>query len=236
MMTMRFTLACVLLWALMGRLPAQLNELTSLSREKGAIYLEDFVEKPIKLEVKKMVHAYSTLEGKRYLGTLAPGQKVTLIAVSDRAYRVRGKAQQGQIAGWVGHGYLEALETEFVENLQKAAERKKLVDELIANEEVALGMTLDEVQASLGKPTKTASRVDHEGKTDTFHYITYERVPQSNYVRGIDGRLYRQTTYIKVETGKVTIDFTDGLVTAISESEDHQRPRDLKILPVPILF
>lgn len=66
-------------------------------REEGALYLEDVLENPIKLKVIKPANTYSSLKGERYLGTLRVDQEVTLLAVSDRAYRVRGKAQQGQI-------------------------------------------------------------------------------------------------------------------------------------------
>ncbi len=217
----------------LGLLVADTN--SKLSREKGALYLEDLLEEPIKLKVLKPANTYGTLKGKRYLGTLRVGQEVTLLAISDRAYRVRGKAQQGQIAGWAGPTFFRKLEPEFVENLKKAAERKKIVDDLIANEEVALGMTGDEVVAALGKPTKRASKVTAEGKSDTLDYITYERVPQSTYARNVLGQIYKTTTYVKVEKGKVTITLKDDVVASIAESENNEDRRDRGIIvPTPI--
>ena len=209
---------------------------SKLNREEGALYLEDLLEKPIKLKVLKPANAYGSLRGDRYLGTLQLGQEVTVLAISDRAYRVRGKAQQGDIAGWAGPAFFKKLEPEFVENLKKAAERKAIVEDLIAKEQVALGMTGDEVTASLGKPTKRSSKLTAEGKTDTFEYITYDKVPQTSYRRNGLGQIQRYTTYVKVETGKVTIIMED-VVSSIAETEDNEDRRDRGIIvPTPVLL
>ena len=207
------------------------------SRDEGAFYLDGLLEEPIKLKVLKLAHAYTNLKGERYLGTLRTGQEVTLLAISDRAYRVRGKAQQGQIVGWAGPSFFEKLEPEFVENLKKAAGRKALVEDLIANKEVALGMTGEEVIAALGKPTKRSSKVTAEGKTDTFDYVTYDRVPQTTYARNGLGQVFRQTVYVKVEKGRVTIILKDDQVTSIAESEDNddQRHRAI-VVPGPVVI
>ena len=210
---------------------------SKLLREEGACYVEGLLEKPVKLRVLKSAPAYGTLQGKRYLGTLKPGQEVTLLAISDRAYRVRGKAQQGDIAGWAGPGFFKKLDDEFVANLKKAAERKAIVEDLIAKKEVALGMTGDEVLASLGKPTKRASELTAEATTETFDYIEYDRVPQTSYVRNAFGQLVRQTTYVKVEVGRLTVELKDNVVSSISESENNESRRDRGLtIPVPVVW
>ncbi len=208
---------------------------SQLAREEGALYVEDVLDKPIKLKVLKAGNAYSTLQGQRYLGTIRPGQEATLLAISDRAYRVRARAQQGPIAGWVGPGFFEKLAPEFVENLKKAAERKALVEELIANEEVALGMSSAEVVASLGEPTKRASKVTADGREMTLEYIEYDRVPQTSYIRNALGQIVRRTTYVKVESGRTTVMLKDDVVASIEESENNEaRRRRGIIVPMPI--
>ena len=210
---------------------------SALLREEGALYVESLLEKPIKLKVLKHANAYGSLSGDRYLGTLQSGQEVTLLAVSDRAYRVRGRAQQGDIAGWAGPSFFSKLEPEFLENLKKAAERKALVDQLIANKEVALGMTVDEVVAALGKPTKRSSELTAESTTQTLDYIKYSRVPQTNYVRNGFGQVVKQTTYVKVETGRMTVTLKNDVVASIGESENNESRRDLGLtVPVPIIL
>ena len=77
---------------------------------------------------------------------------------------------------------------------------------------------------------------DATGKVDTLEYITYDRVPQTRYVRGLYGQLVRQTYYVKVETGRVTVELVDGVVASVAESEDKGRGKDgtIKIIPAPI--
>ena len=233
--TLRFILAAALFTALSPVLSAQVwQKKSKLVREKGAIYLEEFLSAPLKLKVLKAANAYSTVKGKRYLGTIRAGQTVTVLAVHDRAFRVRGIAQQGQIVGWIGPTFLEKTEPDFVENLKKAHARAVEVAELIARKEVALGMNMDEVEASLGRPTKKSSQVNKEGRTDTYEYISYKRVPQTHLTTDRFGRVYRSTTYLLVETGKVSIDFTDDVVVSISESERNPRDR-IRAVPAPII-
>jgi len=40
----------------------------------------------------------------RALGTMAAGTPVALVAMSDTAYRVRGRAGHGDVAGWMKPG------------------------------------------------------------------------------------------------------------------------------------
>ena len=57
------------------------------------------------------------------------------------------------VSGWVSPRLLGSKDKDFVENLKKVYERQKVVRELIAKHEVAIGMSVEEVGASLGKPT-----------------------------------------------------------------------------------
>ena len=81
-------------------------------------------------------------------------------AFSDYGCRIRGNAQQGGVAAWVPYNELEPLPEGLLANFKKSEERRKVVDELIARNEVAIGMTIDEVGRSLGKPQKITNRAD----------------------------------------------------------------------------
>ena len=67
------------------------------------------------------------------------------VAISDRAYRVRGRATHGDVSGWVGTTFLKAPSDDFDETMRQVYERQQAVEELIANHEVALGMTYDQL-------------------------------------------------------------------------------------------
>lgn len=212
------------------------REETSLNREDGAVYLEGLVKKEIKLRVTQAAPIYTTLAADRWLGNLPP-QEVILLAISEKAYRVRGRAKQGQVAGWVGRGMIEGLDQEFEANLAKLHERQLLVADLIDKKQVALGMTQEEVMESLGPPSKRNAKVDAGGQTSNFEYITYDRVPQSTTALDRFGRPYQTVTYLEVETGKVNIGFEKGVVSSIEESEGVDRQAGaVRIVPPPIVL
>lgn len=211
---------------------------TRLNQEEGAIYLDEMVEDPIPVRISKSVAAYSNLSGDRWLGNLSANQNGVLLAVSEKAYRVRAQAKQGQIAGWVSKAAVEGLPPEFEENLRQFHERYEIVKELIDNHQVALGMTVGEVTASIGPPDKRSSRVSQEGRTDTMEYISYERVPQSVVSYDSFGRPFTSTQYIEVPSGRVQIDFVNDTVTSIEESEgiDFSQTGGFQTVPMPIFL
>ena len=100
----------------------------------------------------------------RYAGTLRFPQVVQVEAFSDFGCRVRGNAQQGGVAAWVPYNELEPLPEDLLANLKKSEERRRIVDDLIARNEVAIGMTIDEVgqprQASEGHQPRRSRRDD----------------------------------------------------------------------------
>ena len=203
-------------------------------REEGAIYLEDLLVKPARLATIADAPIYYHNDLGRYLGTLRKGQIVELQAITDKAYRVRGVAQQGQVAGWVDPKYLNPLKKDFVENLKQNAARLEQVRALIARNEVAINMTPEEVQQALGKPTKKSSHVDASGRQDTWEFIRYERVPQETVGRDFNGNLVSTITYIKVPTGKVAITFANNLVSSLEQTEGSlEKGAQPKIVTAP---
>ncbi|MDF1825133.1 MAG: hypothetical protein P1U68_10855 [Verrucomicrobiales bacterium] len=209
-----------------------------LNQEEGAIYLEGMVEDPVAIRVSKTVAAYSNLSGDRWLGNISANQNGVLLAVSDKAYRIRARAKQGQIAGWVSKASVEGLPPEFEENLRLFHERYEIVKDLIDNHQVALGMTVGEVTASIGPPDKRSSRVSQEGRTDTLEYISYERVPQSTISYDSFGQPFTTTQYVEVASGRVQIEFINDTVTAIEESEgiDFGQAGGFHTVPLPVFL
>lgn len=203
-------------------------------REEGAIYLEDLLLKPARLATIADAPIYYHNDLGRYLGTLKKGQIVELQAITDKAYRVRGMAQQGQVAGWVDPKYLNPLKKDFIENLKQNAARLEQVRALIARNEVAINMTPEEVQQSLGKPTKKSSRVDASGRQDVWEFIRYESVPQETFGRDFKGNLVSSIIYIKVPTGKLAITFANNLVSALEQTEGSlEKGAQPKIVSAP---
>jgi len=210
---------------------------SGLVREPGAIYLEDFLDQSVKLTVRGEPPIYKTTMRKHALGTLKKNREVVVLAMTDKQYRVRGTAYHGTAVGWVLPSDLTSLDKEFVTNLKALYERQKKVEALIEKGEIALGMTADEVVESIGRPSRKKSRLDKGGRVDTYEYSTYKKVPQYRYVRDINGNLYQDTYYIKVESGKMTITFNDKVVQSIEETEGNPAGgARVRIVPAPIIL
>ena len=94
------------------------------------------------------------------------------------------------------------------------------VRELVAAGEVAIGMSLDEVAASLGEPTKTKVRQTAKGQSGQWEFIVYEEQKHYQLVRDpLTGALYNQYTHTTLEeTSKLVVEFENDVVTAIEES------------------
>ncbi|MEM0968222.1 MAG: hypothetical protein AAGJ31_02630, partial [Verrucomicrobiota bacterium] len=109
------------------------SAMAGLSRESGAIYLEDFVspDRGAFLRVAHPAPIFYQLDGKRRLGTLKVGFDAEIIAISDRAYMVRAKAAHADVSGWVTPKAFEAHNGEdFVRILQELYERQLIIEDL----------------------------------------------------------------------------------------------------------
>ena len=81
---------------------AQDRRKSLLNSDPQVVYLEDIFEKELKLKVVKAAPVFANKEGGAKLGTLIVGQEAEVVAITDKAYRVRGKGRNGGLAGWVG--------------------------------------------------------------------------------------------------------------------------------------
>lgn len=217
---------------------AQRSERRSLlESDPDVVYLSQTLPKPIKLKVIKEAPVYSSKEGANRLGFLKADQTVELEAITDKVYRVRGQGTSNGIAGWVAPWAFSSTDPDFVENLKNLYARQIQVQELIANQQIAIGMTLDEVGLSRGKPTKTSLRRTADGQSGSWEYIDYDDV--KNYVTEIDrstGIAYRRLVSVtRVETGKTRVEFKNDAVTAIEESEDNEGG-NVRIIVPPLVF
>jgi hypothetical protein len=228
-----------------------------IAREPGVIYLSDFEIKDPRFPLTEGAPCYFDSGMKRYAGTLRFPQRVELDAVSPAGmYRVRGNARQGGVAAWIEARFLDGVPENLVSKLRAADERRREVEALIARNEVAIGMTTEEVARSLGKPQKRSSTTNRDGSTQTFEYIRYKLVPQTIYtptyaqtvlgirpdprraletvvVRGGYG-LNASTVYVKVPVGTINVSFLNGIVESIEESEGTLVGANASIVVPPI--
>jgi hypothetical protein len=208
-----------------------------LESEPGVVYLNLVFTKPLKLNVIEQAQVFSDKDGKHRLGFLKADQVVELEGMTEKAYRVRGQGTRDGIAGWVSPKAFSHSDAEFVEKLKKIYERQITVNEIIKSKGLAIGMTTREVELSRGKPTKTTVRVTPTGETGSWEYIDYDEI--KHYVTKVDpvtSQAFRQLSHVtREETGKTTVEFKDGAVSALEEMED-KGPGNVKIIVPPIVF
>jgi hypothetical protein len=215
---------------------AQLGK-SRLTTEPGAIEVEGVLPKPVKLTVAAESIIYYQGDMQRALGSMAPGTVVQLVAITDTAWKVRGRARHGDVAGWMRIGDLKSPDPKLPEKLKAYLERQKTVEELVQKHQIAIGLTVDEVRASLGQPARKSSRITATGREDTYEYSVYKSVPQTVTGRDQFGNLVQSIVYVKVETGRLTVSFRGGSVVEIQETEGNAplAGGGVKIVPAPVI-
>jgi hypothetical protein len=209
-----------------------------LDQDPDVVYFEEGSKKPIMLGVIKEAPVYSDKEGKVKLGTLKADQTVRLEAMTDRAYKVRGKGTSDGISGWVPPWAFSSKDPKFVENLKLLYARNLQVQKLIDAHQVAVGLTMEEVTKSLGTPTKTTMRKTGEGQSGRWEFIDYEEVKNYANVRDpMTGQIFRQLiSTTQIEKGKTAVEFENGMVSAVEESEDRQKSNNTRIIVPPLVW
>jgi hypothetical protein len=208
-----------------------------LENDPEVVYLAQTLKTPIQLTVVKQAPVFSDKGGKSRLGFLKAGQTIPLEAMTERAYKVRGKGTRYDISGWVAPTAFSSKDPEFITHLKQLYERQIAVQQLIADKAVAIGMTMDEVGLSRGKPNKTTTRKTAKGESGTWEYVEYKTI--NHYTTQIDPRTgfaYRQFAYAtQEEKDKTVVEFTDGLVSSIEETEDR-KGGNVRIIVPPVVF
>lgn len=209
-----------------------------LDTDPEVIYINEHLDRRIFLMVAQPATVYSSKNGGRKLGTFPAKTKVELLAIGgENAYRVKGKARHSTVSGWVSPKLLASKDKNFIANLKQLYERQMVVKELIANRDVAIGMTLDEVGKSLGEPTKSEVKQTRKGAAGKWEYIITEE--EKHYQVVIDprtGRSYRQLSHITTEEReRTTVEFEEDVVTAVTRKRDNG-PGKVRIIPVPIVW
>jgi hypothetical protein len=231
--------ACLVLATVSASAPAQAQSgprsRLAERTEPGALYVEDILPKPVRLSVLAESVIYDQGDMQRVLGAMAPGTPVLLVAMTDTAYKVRGRARHGDVAGWMRMQDLKSPDPQLAVKLKAFYDRQKKVDELIANKQVALGMTPEEVELSMGRPTRRSTKITATGRDEVLEYSIYDKVPQTTTGRDTFGNLVQTTIYVKVEVGRLTLSFQNGAVNEINETMGNPLGGGgVKIVPAPI--
>lgn len=229
----------LMVWLMVSGLMVHIAAAQSrLNNDPTVLYLEEVSDKVQIMMTIADTPIHVSKEGGRRLGTIKNDLKVELLAFTENAYRIKGEGRNGQIVGWTSPRFLASKDPEFAANLKKLYDRHMTVRELIANKEVAIGMSLDEVVQSVGEPTKKKVRVTATGQSGSYEYITYNEQKHYNYVTNpMTGGVFRQFSHVtQEETSKLVVEFKNDVVAALEKSENNQGGQVRIVVPPIVLF
>jgi hypothetical protein len=209
-----------------------------LDSDPDVVYLDHFMDKPVSLNVVKQAPVFSDRNGKNRLGFLKADQIVKVEAITDKVYRVRGDGLNDGIAGWVAPWAFTSADPDFVKHLKGIYDRQIQVRKLIEEKQIAIGMSLSEVEQAIGKPTKTSVRKTDKGNSGTWEFIEYREIKHyTTRVDPLSGQAYRVLSHIEqVERERTNVEYEDNVVTAIEEKEDRRRRGAIQTVTPPLIW
>lgn len=230
-----------ILWINLSTLPLDAQTIKKarkslLNTDPSVVYIDATKQKPVILVAKTNTPVFSERTGQHRIGWLKMNQTAEVEAIAENSYRIRHKAQTQDISGWVNPNDLSSqTDPDFILHLKQLHERQIQVQALIEAKRIVVGMTLDEVLKSRGKPQKKSVRRNGNGESGSWEYGEYEEV--KHYITRQDpntGAIYRQFSHItQEERNKTIVEFENQIVTAIQE-EQNQNPGNVRIIVPPL--
>ena len=193
-----------------------------LPREKGSDYLEDFFDQPYRLRVLTDAPIYFNADQAPFSRDVAPWATRGTPGGFRRAGCLAGARPSQPGAGRrMGAGALPFAR--WTRRLWAAAPQRGTPQSGPGADRARRGRAQHD--AARRSPPASASRrrnsshTDAQGVAEAWDYIRYEQVPRQ--VAGVDafGRAVVSIVYERVPVGHFSVVFTDGLVSAIDQSE-----------------
>ncbi len=187
-------------------------------RDKDVFYFDQYISDKIALTLERAANVYMGKDFQSVAASLPAGTTVQIIGIGNDGNYLVGVPYRGtNLEGWMLPGDLPPIDPKVMQSARQAQTQRNAIGKAIAEKRVILGMTLEDVKKSLGKPAKASFRQDTQGRIDTWVYITYELIPQTSQVIDAFGRTVFQTVYVKKPIGELYVEFSAGSVTGVEE-------------------
>jgi hypothetical protein len=203
-------------------------------RYDDVLYLDELKQPALEMKVLDRTALLFSRDARSVIAHLAKGQSVTLIGFGEKLHYVAAQIVTGPARGWVAAEALEAPPASLVEELKRRKAKALEHRALIERHEIVVGMTPEEVEASLGKPERKARLRTQTGEEEQWFYITYRYVPHYQTTYDSKGQPWQSVVYFREPAGHKIVTFRGGLVVEIAEEAETKRPRPGNIvLPQP---
>ncbi len=173
----------------------------------------------VELAVRQRAPIFATREAGSARAYLQPGQRVTLLRWSATHYFVAARAATGPVRGWVTAASVADVPVELATQLQRRLAAQAEHRELIARQEVAVGMTRAEVIASLGQPDRRERVATPAGEQEVWRYVTYRYQPHPLTASDSAGNVRQVVTFRRVAVGHRWVRFAGEWVGAVGAED-----------------
>lgn len=205
-------------------------------RYADVVYLDDIKAPPLQLKVLTRSPLTFSRDSSSLLGHVAAGQVVNVLAIGTGQYYIATRIATGPARGWMQASACEAPKEEVMADINQRRDRAVKHKELIERHEVAIGMSPEEVRASLGKPDKTTRTVMAEDKEEVWSYVTYRYLPQYNTFRDKYGQWQQTVIYQRQPIGHKTIVFRNGQVFLVEDHEEKRPQPPVTTIVPPVII
>jgi hypothetical protein len=186
------------------------------------VYLDELKQAAIHLKTLQRTPITSSRDQSRILGYLAPGAVVEILGMGETQYYVSASVTARATKGWVDAQALETPPAEILAKLHTYFEKDRAHRELIERHEVVATMTRAEVQASLGKPDRTARLHAQGGEEEQWFYTIYKYLPYYTQSADKSSQLRQAVSYRRESTGQKVITFRNDEAVEIAEEPDEK--------------
>lgn len=202
-------------------------------RYPDVLYLDDAKQPPLTVKTLRRVPITFSRDQSRIIAYLAKGQPVAVLGFGEARYYVEAQIVTGSARGWVDADALESPPEQLLKDLRARRERAAAHRQLIERHEVEIGMTREEVLASLGRPDRKVRIRVPGGDQEQWVYFTYRYLPFYNQYTDAKGEVQTQVTYRRVASGHRSVTFRGGEVVGIADDfEEKPLPPDVIVVPV----
>ncbi len=185
-------------------------------------YLDELKLEPVDLTVEKRTPISLSRDSRSAMAYLHVGQKVRLVGWTPEMFYVDARVATGPMRGWVSAAAVAGPTQDVVAELQRRQEAKAKNRQLIAQHEVGVGMTRDEVLESIGKPERRQRLQTAQADREVWVYVTYRYQPFYLQTMDADGKLQQTVTYRRVPAGHRAVVFGGELVVAVEENVEEK--------------
>lgn len=200
-------------------------------RYADVLYLDDWKMPALTLKVLRRVPITFSRDQSSVIAYLPKGQSVGVLGFGETRYYADAQIVTGPARGWVDADALESPPEQLLKDLREKRERALAHRELIERHEVALGMTREEVHASLGRPDRKSRVRSAQGEEEQWVYIAYRYLPFYTQFYDSKGELRPLMSYRRVPSGRKVVVFRGGDVVAVTDEVEEKPPPEMLVVP-----